>query len=109
MQNYNVIILPLAERDIACNTDYIFYEKQAPETARRLLAGFRDAISKLEQFPESHEFDEDADLAAMQIRKCYYKNYKIFFYVNKGEQTVYVLRVLHMLVDAKPLLLNLDF
>ena len=66
-------------------------------------------ISKLEQFPESHEFDEDADLAAMQIRKCYFKNYKIFFYVNKEEQTVYVLRVLHMLVDAKPLLLNLDF
>lgn len=109
MQNYNVIILPLAESDIARNTDYIFYEKQAPETARRLLAGFRDTISKLEQFPESHEFDEDEDLAAMHIRKCYFKNYKIFFYVCKDEQTVYVLRVLHMLVDAKPLLLNLDF
>lgn len=109
MQNYNVIILPLAESDIARNIDYIFYEKQAPETARRLLTGFRDTMSRLEVLPESHEFDEDADLAAMQVRKCYYKNYKIFFYVNKEKQSVYVLRVLHMLVDAKPLLLNLDF
>lgn len=106
---YNVIILPLAEHDIAKNTDYIFYEKQAPETAVKLLAGFRNTISKLEQFPESHELDEDEDLAAMQIRKCYYKNYKIYFHVNKENQAVYVLRVLHMLVDAKPLLLNLDF
>ena len=69
MLTYDVIILPLAEHDIAKNTDYIFYEKQASETAIKLLAGFRNTISKLEQFPESHELDEDEDLAAMQIRK----------------------------------------
>lgn len=109
MQTYDVIILPLAERDIARNTDYILYEKKAPETAQNLLSGFRSTIGRLEQFPESHELDEDEELAAMQIRKCYYKNYKIFFYINKEKQTVYVLRVMHMLVDAKPLLLNLKF
>lgn len=109
MQTYDVIILPLAERDIARNTDYILYEKKAPETARNLLSGFRSTIGRLEQFPESHELDEDEELAAMQIRKCYYKNYKIFFYINKEKQTVYVLRVMYMLVDAKPLLLNLKF
>ncbi|HBI59606.1 MAG TPA: type II toxin-antitoxin system RelE/ParE family toxin [Lachnospiraceae bacterium] len=109
MQTYDVIILPLAERDIARNTDYILYEKKAPEIAQNLLSGFRSTIGRLEQFPESHELDEDEELAAMQIRKCYYKNYKIFFYINKEKQTVYVLRVMHMLVDAKPLLLNLKF
>lgn len=109
MDKYKVVVLPMAENDIASNIDYIFYEKEAPDTAKQLLAGFRKTISKLEQFPESHEFDEDEDLAVMKIRKCYYKNYKIFFYVNKEKRAVYVLRVLHMLVDAKPLLLNLDF
>lgn len=74
-----------------------------------MLSGFQSTISRLEQFSESHEIDEDEELAAMQIRKCYYRNYKIFFYINKENQTVYVLRVLHMLVDAKPLLLNLKF
>ena len=29
--------------------------------------------------------------------------------IQKSEQEVYVLRVLHMLVNAKPLLLNLEF
>ncbi len=28
MQSYNVIILPLAERVMARDTDYIFYEKR---------------------------------------------------------------------------------
>lgn len=40
MPEYDVIILPLAEKDIVSNTDYIFYEKKAPETALKLLRGF---------------------------------------------------------------------
>lgn len=109
MPEYDVIILPLAEKDIVNNTDYIFYEKKAPETALRLLKGFRSTIAKLDFMPEQHELDEDEELAAMEIRKCYYKNYKIFFYIEKDEKKVFVLRVLHMLVDAKPLLLNMRF
>lgn len=106
---YDVIILPLAEEDIINNTDYIAFEKQAPETALQLAMGMRNTIAKLEFMPEKHELDEDEELAAMGIHKCYYKNYKIFFYINKEKQAVYVLRVLHMLVNAKPLLLKMRF
>ena len=109
MQMYDVITLPLAERDIINNVDYIFYEKKAPETAIRLKDGFLNTIAGLEFMPEKHELDEDEELSALGIHKCYYKNYKIFFYVDKENQKVFVLRVLHMLVDAKPLLLNLVF
>lgn len=106
---YDVIILPLAEEDILNNTDYIAFEKQAPETALQLAMGMRNTIAKLEFMPEKHELDEDEDLATMGIHKCYYKNYKIFFYINKEEHAVYVLRVLHMLVNTKPLLLKMRF
>lgn len=108
LTNYDVIILPLAEKDIAKNTDYIFYDKQSPAVALRLLTGFYRTIEKLQFMPNRYEVDEDLDLAIMKIRKCYYKNYKIFFYINQKEHKVFVLRVLHMLVDAKPLLLNMD-
>lgn len=106
---YNVIILPLAEEDIVSNTDYIAFEKKAPETALRLAMGFRNTIAKLEFMPERHELDEDEELAMLRIRKCYYKNYKIFYYFKEDNKTVYVLRVLHMLVNAKPLLLKMRF
>lgn len=109
MPMYNVIILPMAEEDIASNTDYIAFEKKTPETALRLAMGFRDTIAKLEFMPEQHELDEDEELAAYGIHKCYYKNYKIFYYIDVEKTTVYVLRVLHMLVNAKPLLLKMRF
>ena len=100
---YKVLILPLAEEDIMNNTDYIAFEKKAPETAM----GFRNTIAKIEFMPKQHELDEDEELAAREIRKCYYKNYKIYFFIDERSSTVYVLRVLHMLVNAKPLLLNM--
>ncbi len=104
-----MITLPSAEQDIVDNTDYIYYNKQAPEAALRLLAGFRQTVESLDWMPEIHELDEDEDLASWGIHKCYYKNYKIFFYIDKEDKKVYILRVLHMLVNAKPLLLNYRF
>lgn len=109
MPMYSVSILPMAEEDIVSNTDYIAFEKKAPETALRLAMGFRNTIAKLEFMPEQHELDEDEELAACGIHKCYYKNYKIFYYIDTEKTTVYVLRVLHMLVNAKPLLLKIKF
>ncbi len=68
---YKGMILPLAEQDIIQNTDYIAYEKKAPETAVKLAQGLRKAIADLKR------------------------------------ETVCVLRVLCMLVDAKTILLNM--
>ena len=109
MRMYDVIILPKAEEDVLNNTDYIAFEKNSPETALRLAAGFRNTIARLEFMPEQHELDEDEELAEKGIHRCYYKNYKIFFYVNESSDSVYILRVLHMLVDSKPLLLKMHF
>ena len=75
MQIYKVMMLPLAEED----TDYIAFEKKTPETALELAMGFRNTIAKLEFMPKQHELDEDGELAARMIRKCYYKNYKIYY------------------------------
>lgn len=106
---YKVMILPMAEEDIMNNTDYIAFEKKAPETALELAMGLRNTIAKLEFMPKQHELDEDEELAAQEIRKCYYKNYKIYFFIDEKNGIVCVLRVLHMLVNAKPLLLNIGF
>ena len=40
MQMYKVMMLPMAEEDIMNNTDYIAFEKKAPETALELAMGF---------------------------------------------------------------------
>lgn len=108
MRIYKVHILPSAEDDIINNTNYIAFEKKAPETALELAIGFRNTIAGLEFMPGRYELDEDEEIAEMGIHKCYYKSYKIFFYINERNRTVYVTRILHMLVDAKHILLRLQ-
>ena len=51
MTEYKVITLPLAEEDIADQTDYIAFELKSPETAVNMVRGFRKAISSLSLFP----------------------------------------------------------
>ena len=107
MTEYKVITLPLAEVDIADQTDYIAFELKSPETAVNTVRGFRKVINSLSLFPQSHELDEDEELAAYGIRKTYYKNYKIYFLIDEEEQAVYILRVFHMLVDSREKILRI--
>lgn len=44
---------------------------------------------KVQILPKSHELDEDKELAAKGIRKCYYRKYKIYFYIDESSKRVY--------------------
>lgn len=56
-------------------------------------------INSLVTFPERNELDEDELLAGVGVRKDYYRNYKIYYVIKGG--TIYIVRILHMLVDSK--------
>lgn len=107
MKRYNIIILPLAEDDIINQTDYIAFTLKSPQTALSISVGLRKSIDKLLYNPFRHELDEDEELAFLGIRKQYYKNYKIYYLADEINQKVYILRVLHMLVDSKSVLLRM--
>jgi len=107
MYKYRVETLPLAEDDIIQNTDYIAFDKKSPETALALARGFRKEIASLANSPQRHERDEDQELANYGVRKHYYKNYKIYYLIDEQERAVYILRLLHMLVDSRALLLRI--
>lgn len=106
MHKYQILMLPMAEEDILRNTDYIAYDKKSPDTALQLGRGFRRTIDSLSTNPSRHELDEDEQLAYYRIRKHYYKNYKIYYLISETERVVYILGVLHMLVDSKSILLR---
>ncbi|MBP3677107.1 MAG: type II toxin-antitoxin system RelE/ParE family toxin [Agathobacter sp.] len=96
----------MAEEDIVSQTDYIAFELNAPETAIRIARGLKKTINNLSVFPYKHELDEDEELACYNIRKTYYKNYKIFFVIDEQVQTVFILGVYHMLEDSKKRMLR---
>ena len=86
MRRYQIRITELAEEDIE-------------NAGERTVRGIRAKINSLADFPERNELDEDKLLAGLGVRKDYYRNYKIYYVIEKD--TIYIVRILHMLVDSK--------
>lgn len=101
MQHYKIEITDLAERDLEETGDYIAFVLLNPSAAENTIKGIRKQIDTLQIFPKDKELDEDPILAALGVRKVYYKDYKAYFIVDDENKVVYVVRVLHMLVDSR--------
>lgn len=99
MKRYRIKITELAEQDLEHAGDYIAYELQNPTAAENTVRGIRIQINSLSDFPERNELDEDELLAGLGVRKDYYRNYKIYYVIDAD--TIYIIRILHMLVDSK--------
>lgn len=96
---YRIEIANLAEEDLENAGDYIAYELKNPTAAVNTVNGIRKQIDSLADFPERNELDEDEVLAELGVRKDYYRNYKIYYLIDKD--TIYIIRILHMLVDSR--------
>lgn len=101
MQQYKIKINELAEQDLENAGDYVAFILLNPIAAENTVNGIRKQVNKLQYFPESHELDDDSILAELGVHKTYYKEYKIFFTIAEDKETVYVVRILHMLVDSR--------
>ncbi len=99
MKQYQIRITEMAAQDLENVGDYIAYELKNPSAAESTISGIRAKINSLVNFPERNELDEDEQLAGLGVRKDYYHSYKIYYVVE--EDTIYVVRILHMLVDSK--------
>ncbi len=99
MKQYKIEITDLAEEDLENAGDYIAFELGNPSAAENTVKGIREQINSLINYPERNELDEDGILAGIGVRKDYYKNYKIYYVIS--EDTVYIVRILHMLVDSR--------
>ena len=89
MQKYAIKMSDLAENDLENAGDYIALVLINPIAAKNTVNGIREEVNKLQYFPESHELDEDPMLAEFGIRKTYFKDYKIFFWINHAMRVVY--------------------
>jgi len=99
MKQYKIEITDLAEKDLENAGDYIAYELKNPSAAENTVSSIRKQINSLVDFPERNELDEDEVLAQLGVRIDYYRNYKIYYIIS--EDTIYIVRILHMLVDSR--------
>lgn len=99
MQLYKIEISELAAQDLEAVGDYIAFVLKNSSAAINTIRGIREKINTLRCFPERNNLDEDTELAEFGVKMEYYRDYKIYYIVKKD--TVYIIRILHMLVDSK--------
>lgn len=66
-----------------------------------MVKGIREQINKLEVFPAGYELHDDPILAELGVHKTYYKEHKIFCTIDDNTKEVFIVRILHMLVDSR--------
>ena len=98
MKQYRIEITELAEKDLENVADYIAFELKNSIASKNVVNGIRKQINSLASFPERNELDEDEFLAEIGVRRDYYRNYKIYYIIL--DDTIYIVRILHMLVDS---------
>lgn len=101
MQNYAIKMSDLAEADLESAGDYIAFVLSNPIAAESTVKGIREAVNKLQFFPQSHELEGDPILAELGIHRTYFKEYKIFFLIDHMTRVVHIIRILHILVDSR--------
>lgn len=99
MKQYIIEITDLALKDLESIGDYIVYDLDNPTAAINTVRGIRTHINSLSIFPERNALDDDELLAEFGIRKDYYRNYKIYYVIDVD--TVYIVRILHTLIDSR--------
>lgn len=101
MHKYHLKITAYAEQDLQEIGDYIAFQLKNAKAAVNMVRGLRREMNALTLNPKRHELDEDSGLAALGVRKHYYKNYKVYYMIYDKTDSVLILRILHMSVDSR--------
>lgn len=95
MEQYDVRITDLAERDILEIVRYITSELSAIEAALKLLDEIGEAISSLYSMPQKYSLVLDDRLRNLGYRKVSVRNYLVFYCIDEDNHVVNVERVLY--------------
>ena len=95
-----------AEYDLLGIEYYIYKNLCNPQASKRITDGIIDTIERASINPESYPLVADELLCRMKLRMAYFDNYNIFYYYDKEENLIYIVRILYNKMDWNKLLRN---
>ena len=101
---YEVIIYPLAKKDIQDIYKYIYYELRNVIAANKLMERLKEKMENLRFFPLSFPVVDNEYFKYKGIRKVIVDSYIIFFRVYDKE--VQILRVIYSKINYKGIIIN---
>jgi len=100
----SVVFTEPAEYDLLDIEHYIFVDLCNPQASDRIVTGILDIAEKLGDYPIRHPLVNDELLRSVGLRVAYFDNYNIFYYYDKSDDVVYIIRVLYNKVDWQNIL-----
>lgn len=95
MNEYSVLLAPIAIEDLKGIRRYIALELCEPEIATALVNRIQEEILRLQCFPYSHQLIRDSVMAQLGIRYLIVENYMVYFRIQEIIKTIEVLRIAH--------------
>ena len=95
----SVVFTEPAEYDLLDIEYYIFVDLCNPQAAHRISDGILEAVDRLVEYPEGHPLVDDELLRHIGLRMTYFDNYNIFYYYDRENEVVYIIRVLYNKAD----------
>ncbi len=92
---YKVVMLKTASRQLHDAALYIASELCAPEAATHLLDETARVVAMLKEMPYRYPLCTVTGNMHHEVRFIPVKNYMLYYYVNEGQQTVYIWRFLY--------------
>ena len=99
-----VLFTQPAEYDLIDIEYYITFNLENPEAAERIVNGILDEAEAVSDFPMKYPLVNDSLLQNIGLRMTHFDNYNIFYHYNKGEDVVYIIRILYNRVDWQDIL-----
>lgn len=99
---YNLLIYPLAKKDMESIFQYIGDELCNPAAALRLIRSFEKAFEHICLFPESCPYVQNENVRDRTLRKLVVKKYIVFYRVRN--QQIQIIRVLYGMRNYEELL-----
>ena len=101
---YNLVFLPLAQRDMTEIVSYISHVLHNPQAAQALADDFIAEAEKLASFPYAMPVYVPLRPLKLEYRTVLVHNYLIFYIVNEPLKQITVFRVIHAKRDYGKLL-----
>ncbi len=95
MNLYTVYYSDTAYKDLYAIYYYIMDELKAPLAAKNQIRRIRDAVQRLESFPQKHELIPWASGNLQGLRKLPVDNYLIFYLVQEENSSVQIVRIIY--------------
>ena len=93
LDEYKVRLYKRAFKDLDSIYSYIAYEKSAPENAKGQVDRIKDAILKLDTFPQSHQDRLVGLYAGKGYKQLLVDNYIAIFKIDESKKMVWVVAV----------------